>query len=66
MRTRLPEGSRAMAQLHAPGPVRRLFEDLGAGAPHLLEGGVEVVGAEDGGLEGALQHEGEEGIPLGR
>ena len=36
---------------HSPGLRRRLLEHLGPRRPDLLEGGVEVVGAEDGSLQ---------------
>src|SRR5664280_2460662 len=52
------------AVAHAPGLRRRLLEHLGARCTDLLEGGVEVVGAEDRRLQRALSHERQEGVAL--
>ena len=49
----------------APGLRHRLLQHLGAGGPDRLERGVEVVGAEDRGLERALRHEREQRVALG-
>src|SRR5580704_425469 len=57
---RVAEGTVA----YAPRLGRGLLEHLGARCPHLLEGGVEVVRAEDRSLQRPLGHERQEGIAL--
>src|SRR3954454_4746380 len=44
----------------------RLLEHLRARCPDLLEGGVEVVRAEDGRLHRPLRHQAQQGVALGR
>src|ERR1022692_476815 len=61
---RVARGVPERAVARAPGLVDGLLQHLGAGGPHLLEGRVEIVGAEDGHRQDSLDEQLLQGVAV--